>query len=139
MFGPKQNPASQYAAVIPIFIRKAIDNEPITVYGDGEQTRDFIYVKDVVSANVLAATNPDTTEVFNVASGHTTTIMELARLIISETGSKSRIVHENERPGDIKHSLASIERTKHVLKVEPRFTLLDGLRRTIEFLRKSRP
>lgn len=136
VFGPRQDPASQYAAAIPIFIRKAIDNEPITIYGDGEQTRDFIYVKDVVSANVLAATKPDATGVFNVASGHTITIGTLAKLIISETGSKSRIVYARERPGDIKHSLASIERTKSDLNFEPHYTLLDGLKNTIEFFRK---
>ncbi len=139
VFGPRQDPASQYAAAIPIFIRKAIDNEPITIYGDGKQTRDFIYVDDVVNANVLAATSRDTKGVFNVASGRTTTISGLAQLIISETGSKSRIVYEKERPGDIKHSLASIDKTRSILKFEPRYTLIDGIRKTIDFFRDYQP
>jgi len=135
VFGPRQDPGSQYAAAVPIFIKKAIHGEPITIYGDGEQTRDFVYVKDVVNANVLAATNPAATGVFNVALGQSTSINELAKVIIQETGSRSRIFYEKERAGDIKHSQASVVRTKTVLSFKPEFTLHKGLKDTILFFK----
>ncbi|MEK6552221.1 MAG: NAD-dependent epimerase/dehydratase family protein, partial [Bacteroidota bacterium] len=106
VFGPRQDPKSQYAAAVPIFIERALKNEPIIIYGDGEQTRDFIFVKDVVSANILAATNEKVNGVFNVAWGKAITINEIAKIIIEELQSSSKIVYEKERPGDIKHSLA---------------------------------
>jgi len=133
VFGPRQNPKSQYAAVIPIFVSHALKNEPIIIYGDGEQTRDFIYVKDVVKANVLAVTNPEVCGVFNVANGITITIKELANLVIKETNSKSKLVFKNERAGDIKHSLASIEDTVKMLDFKPEYDLLWGLKETIVF------
>jgi nucleoside-diphosphate-sugar epimerase len=137
VFGPRQDPSSQYAAAVPIFIRKALSNEPVIIYGDGAQTRDFIFVKDVVNANVLAATSSIASGVFNVARGETITINELAQTIIAETQSHSKIIHETERPGDIKYSRASIERTKSELKFQPQYSLLEGLRETINFFRKS--
>ncbi|HEX2962676.1 MAG: SDR family oxidoreductase [Bacteroidota bacterium] len=133
VFGPRQDPQSQYAAAIPIFVSKALKNEPITIYGDGEQTRDFVFVKDVVNANVIAAANPQAHGVFNVANGASITIKELAELIIKETGSRSRIVFEPERPGDIKHSLASIKDTVEGLGFKPEFNLIDGLKETISY------
>ncbi len=135
VFGPRQDPGSQYAAAVPIFIKKAIVGEAITIYGDGEQTRDFVYVKDVVNANALAATSPAAIGVFNVALGQSTTINKLAKVIIQETGSKSRIFYEKERAGDIKHSQASIEKTRRVLNFKPEFTLITGLKDTIRFFR----
>lgn len=133
VFGPRQDPQSQYAAAIPIFVNKALKNEPIVIYGDGEQTRDFVFVKDVVNANVLAATSENAHGVFNVANGSSISIKELAGLIISETGSSSRIIFETERPGDIKHSLASIKDTKENLGFEPQFNLIEGLKQTISY------
>ncbi|HQT90690.1 MAG TPA: NAD-dependent epimerase/dehydratase family protein [Candidatus Kryptobacter bacterium] len=133
VFGPRQDPASQYAAAVPIFIKKAVEGDPIIIYGDGEQTRDFIFVKDVVNANVLAATKPEVTGVYNVAFGQSTSINEIAGVIVTETASNSEVVYQKERPGDIKHSLASIEKTKHDLGFKPRYTLLEGLRDTIRF------
>lgn len=135
VFGPRQDPKGQYAAAVPIFIEKAIKNEPITIYGDGLQTRDFIYVKDVVQANWLAASNENALGVYNVANGLTITIKELAEKIIELTGSKSRIVFLPERPGDIKHSLASIEETKKDLGFKPSGNLEAGLIKTIEYFR----
>lgn len=135
VFGPRQDPASQYAAAVPIFIRKALSGEPIVIFGDGEQTRDFVYVRDVVKANVLAATSVGTTGVFNVALGRAITINELARTIVQESGSRSTIVHEEERPGEIRHSLASIDRTMSGLKFAPRYSLLDGLAETARYMR----
>ena len=133
VFGPRQNPKSQYAAAVPIFISNALKNEPITVYGDGEQTRDFIFVKDVVKANVLAATTPSANGVFNVALGKATSIKELVNMIVKSTGSKSKIVYETPRTGDIKYSLASIKETVEKLGFNPDYTLEESIQQTIEF------
>lgn len=137
VFGPRQDPASQYAAAVPIFIRRALEGRDIVIYGDGGQTRDFIYVKDVVGANILAATTPEVSGVFNVALGHPTSINELAQSIIQETSSDSRIVHADERPGDIRDSLASIEETVEVLNFKPRFGLHEALKETVGFYRSA--
>lgn len=136
VFGPRQDPKSQYAAAVPIFIEKALQNEPITIYGDGEQTRDFIFVKDVVKANILAATNDSVNGVFNVALGKASSINEIAKGIISLTNSKSRIVYQPERKGDIKHSLADVEDTMSALSFTPDFTLQKGLDETVAFFKK---
>lgn len=133
VFGPRQDPQSQYAAAIPIFVFKALKNEPITIFGDGEQTRDFVYVKDVVKANVLAAENQKVTGVFNVANEKAITINELAKLIIKTTNSESQIIYKEERPGDIKHSLASIKETREILNFEPSYDLISSLETTIKY------
>jgi UDP-glucose 4-epimerase len=133
VFGPRQDPKSQYAAAIPIFINKALTNEPIIIYGDGTQTRDFIYVRDVIRANILAAENKNVSGVFNVANGSSISILNLAKHIIEEIGSKSKIIFADERPGDIKHSLASIEDTKEKLNFIPEYSLTDGLKETISY------
>lgn len=133
VFGPRQDPKSQYAAAVPIFVSKAIRNEPIIIYGDGTQTRDFIFVDDVVEANILAVTNDKINGVFNVASGSAISINDIAKIVLEETGSKSEIVYEDERPGDIKYSLASIEETKAELGFTPKYDLIKGLRETIKY------
>ncbi|MBK8944461.1 MAG: NAD-dependent epimerase/dehydratase family protein [Ignavibacteriae bacterium] len=133
VFGPRQDPKSQYAAAIPIFVYKALKNEPIIVYGDGEQTRDFVYVKDVVAANVLAANSENVIGVFNVANERAITINDLAKLIIKTTNSKSEIVYQPIRPGDIKHSLASIKETRENLKFNPSHDLTSSLETTIKY------
>jgi len=137
VFGPRQDPKSQYAAAIPIFICKALRNEPITIFGDGEQTRDFIYVKDVVNANVHLIISPYS-GVYNVAYGGTITINELAQKIINLTNSKSEIKHEKPRPGDVKHSYASIDKLLGT-GFRPRGNFEQGLEDTIKFfLRQMR-
>lgn len=133
VFGPRQDPKSQYAAAIPIFVYKALKNQSITIYGDGEQTRDFVYVKDVVQANVLAAENEQVSGVFNVANEEAISINELAKLIIKTTHSSSEIVYEDERPGDIKHSLASIKETREELNFKPSHDLISSLENTIKY------
>ena len=133
VYGPRQDPKSQYAAAIPIFISRALRNEPIIIYGDGEQTRDFIFVKDVVNANILAAQNDQVNGVFNVAFGKATTINSIANEIVKMTGSKSKIVHEKDRNGDIKHSLASITDTKSKLNFKPEYGFNEGIEETIKF------
>ena len=112
VFGPRQDPRGAYAAAVPIFIESALANRPITIFGDGCQTRDFISVQDVVAANVHFATTPDLGGVYNVARGGTLAINDLAEIIIALTGSRSEIVHEAERAGDVKHSTASIEKLR---------------------------
>jgi UDP-glucose 4-epimerase len=136
VFGPRQDPKSQYAAAIPIFIYRALKNEPIIIYGDGSQTRDFIYVKDVVEANIVAATQPNVNGVFNIGSGVAISIKDIAKIIIKETGSKSEIVYEDERPGDIKHSLASISETEQALNFSPKYEIKTGLKKTIKYFQK---
>lgn len=130
VFGPRQNPNSAYAAAVPIFIQKALMNEAITIYGDGQQTRDFIYVKDVVGANLFALEKG--TEVYNVALGHSTTILELAERIISLTGSKSQITFMSERAGDVKHSQADVDKFQS-LGFVPKYDLNTALVETIAF------
>ena len=133
VFGPKQDPQSQYSAAIPIFVSRAIKNDPIVIYGDGEQTRDFVFVKDVVTANVLAAQASGVNGVFNVATGKAMSIRRIAELVIDETNSKSKIIYGKERPGDIKHSLASIDATTTKLGFVPSYDLEEGLRLTINY------
>jgi len=130
VFGPRQNPESAYAAAVPIFINKALQNEPITIYGDGSQTRDFIYVKDVVKANILASQKGN--ETYNVALGHSTSVLELAEKIIKITNSKSQIKFLEERPGDIKHSKANPEKFNQ-LGFKPDYSIDAALEETITF------
>lgn len=106
VFGPRQDPRSQYAAAVPAFIARALKNEPLIIHGDGTQTRDFIFVKDVAAANAHFALHSPATGVFNVASGHGITINELAETIRRLAGSRSEIIHAAERAGDVKHSAA---------------------------------
>ena len=138
VFGPRQNPRSQYAAAVPIFIHRALRHEPITIYGDGEQTRDFIYVQDIVAANAFFATQSPATGVFNVANGHSTSINVLAEMIGRMTGSRSEISHAPERPGDVKHSLASIAKLR-AAEYMPGGNFNAGLQTTIEFFKKPQP
>jgi UDP-glucose 4-epimerase len=109
VFGPRQNPNNAYAAAVPIFINKALKHDDLTIYGDGEQTRDFVYVKDVVSANIFMIEN-DFSGIYNIGYGKTITIKSLADKIITQTGSNSRINFTSQRSGDVKHSRASIDK-----------------------------
>lgn len=130
VFGPRQDPKSAYAAAVPIFINNALQNKPITIYGDGLQTRDFIYVKDVVRGNIMASEKGNGT--FNLALGNSTSILELANKIITLTNSKSEIKFLEERAGDIKHSRADVTKFKE-LGFTPKYSLDKGLEETIEF------
>ncbi|NJE25148.1 SDR family oxidoreductase [Thermococcus sp. MV5] len=134
VFGERQG-YNQYAGVISIFINRALKGEPLIIYGDGKQTRDFIYVKDVVKANILAAESSKANgRVFNVAKGERTTILELALKIIGATESSSSILFDKPRPGDVKHSQADISGIKK-LGFKPEYSLEEGLLRTIEWYR----
>ena len=134
VFGPRQDPKSQYAAAVPIFIHRALKSESITIYGDGEQTRDFIYVKDIAAANAYFATQSPATGVFNVAYGGKITINELCATICQFTGSKSEIRHAPERAGDVKHSMAAVDQLR-AAGFTPAGNLADGLAATVEFFK----
>ena len=125
VFGPRQDPKSQYAAAVPIFFDKARRGEPLTIHGDGEQTRDFISVKDIAAANVFLATNAPT-GVFNVGYGKRISIKQLAQEIVRLTNSKSPIQFAPERPGDVKHSQANVDKL-HATGFRPTGSLEQGL------------
>ena len=137
VFGPYQDPRSEYAAAVPSFIEKAIRDEPITIFGDGRQTRDFIYVDDVVAANAFFALKSQATGIFNVARGRQITVTDLALTIRKITKSSCTIDYAAERPGDVKHSLAGIDKM-HTAGFRPVCDLAAGLRATIEFFSKDR-
>jgi len=136
VFGPRQNPASAYAAAIPIFIHHALRNEPITIYGDGAQTRDFVFVRDVVRANAFFVTESQLTGVFNVAHGSAVSILHLAERIVRLTGSRSEIIHAEERPGDVRHSVANLDKLT-AAGFTPAFDFDAALAETIEFFKAA--
>lgn len=126
VFGPRQDPNSAYAAAVPIFLDRALNNQPLTIYGDGGQTRDFIYVKDIVGALAYAAENFPVQGVFNVGYGQAMTILELVQEILRLTGSKSEMRHEPVRAGDIRHSTANPAKLK-AAGWKPQFDVPAGL------------
>ena len=135
VFGPRQNPHSEYAAVIPRFVRACLQGEPPRIFGDGEQTRDFTYVADAVQANLLAAEAPAAVgEVVNVAGGVQTSLNQLLRLIGEVTGKPVTPEYEPPRAGDVRHSLADLRRARELLGYAPAISLREGLRRTAESL-----
>lgn len=134
VFGPRQDPKGAYAAAVPIFIEKAVKNEDISVFGDGSQTRDFIYVKDIVGALTFAVETPGVTGVFNAGYGGQITINDLANNLIAAQGSSSKVIHKEERPGDVKHSRASADKLR-AAGWAPKYTLEEGLGTTLEFFR----
>jgi len=136
VFGPRQDPGSAYAAAIPIFIHKAVGNEPITIFGDGEQTRDFIFVKDIVAANVYLAENQALTGLYNVAYGKRQTINDIAKKIIQLTNSSSKIKYAPPRAGDVKHSQASIDKITRA-GFAPNSDFRSGLEKTIDYFSRK--
>ena len=129
IYGPRQNPNSQYAAVIPLFITRVRQDKPPIVYGDGEQTRDFTFVQDAVRANIIAAES-NATGVFNIGTGGNTTINALAKAIIKIIDRDLQPIYQEPRAGDIRDSLAAISKAK-AIGYEPRHSLEDGLGETI--------
>jgi UDP-glucose 4-epimerase len=136
VFGPYQVPGSRYTAAVPAFIEKAVRNEPITIFGDGWQTRDFIYVKDVAATNAFFALESQATGVFNVACGRPITITDLALTVRDLTKSSSTIDYGPERRGDVKHSVASVDKIQ-AAGFMPVCDLAGGLRATVEFFKKD--
>jgi len=136
VFGPRQDPKGAYAAAVPIFIEKAVLGEDITLHGDGGQTRDFIYVKDIVGALSFAAETPGVTGVFNAGYGGQMTIGGLADQIITASGSSSKVIHAPARAGDVRHSRASSDKLR-LAGWQPRHTLEDGLSATLLFFKNK--
>jgi UDP-glucose 4-epimerase len=136
VFGPRQDPNSQYAAVIPIFIDKMLKNERPIIYGDGKQTRDFVSVKHVVDANILAAESKQN-GVFNIGLGRSITINKLFETIKNALGKDIEPLYEKERPGEIKHSVADLSKVK-LLGYEPNDDFEDDLFETIQWFVKEK-
>ena len=135
VFGPRQNPFSQYAAVVPLFVTAIAAGEPITIFGDGEQSRDFTYVANAVDATISAADAEGASgRMFNVASGSPATVNEVAAAIARILDKPLDRVYAPPRPGDIRDSWADISAAREVLGYEPRVSLEEGLRRAAEAL-----
>lgn len=132
VFGPRQNPDSEYAAVIPKFITSIMNDIPPVIYGDGEQTRDFTFVEDVADANINAMLS-DAVGNFNIAGGRRVSLNQLVGIINELVGKDLEPTYESPRAGDVRHSLASVDKAKQGFGYEPRYTLEEGLRRTIEW------
>src|SRR6266545_4229480 len=138
IFGPRQNLESQYGAVIPSFIAAALRQKPPVIFGDGQQTRDFTFVPNVVEANLLACHAPaeqTVGAVFNIGCGTATSIHDLWRQIAALVGVDVEPRHEPPRAGDVRHSMASIERAREQLGYDPAVSLDEGLSETIEYFR----
>jgi nucleoside-diphosphate-sugar epimerase len=140
VFGPRQDPSSQYSGVISRFISALLSNEKPVIYGDGEQSRDFTYIDNVVEANLKAAESAKAVgQVINIANGERISLNELLRVLKDVTG-KTDVVADYQQPraGDVKHSLADITRARELLGFEPEVDLRTGLSRTIEWWKNSR-
>jgi nucleoside-diphosphate-sugar epimerase len=138
VFGPRQDPKSQYAAAIPAFVTAVLQNEPPTIYGDGEQTRDFTYIDNVVHANMLAAAAPKVRgEAINVACGERVSVNQIIAQINQLLGKDVKPKYFDTRPGDVKHSLADIALAREIIGFEPIVSFDEGLRRAIDFYRQQ--
>lgn len=132
VFGPRQDPHSPYAAVIPKFITQALSRKPLVVYGDGEQTRDFSFVANVVQANLLACEAEGAAgETINVGCGQKISINQLVEELRKIIDADLVVEYSSPRPADVRHSLASIERARKLLGYEPAVSFSDGLRKTV--------
>jgi UDP-glucose 4-epimerase len=139
VFGPRQDPASAYAAVVPRFVNSILRGRAPTIYGDGKQSRDFTYVDNVVDANLYACTAPKAPgEVVNIACGSRVTISGLANFINSIVGKEISCKFEKPRMGDIRHSLADVTKARELLGYRPRIGIEEGLRLTVEWFSKQR-
>jgi nucleoside-diphosphate-sugar epimerase len=138
VFGPHQDPASQYAAAIPAFVTAILRDQPPTIYGDGEQSRDFTYVDNVVQANLLAARAQETHgEVVNIACGEAVTVNAIIAMINRLLGKNVRPLYAPARPGDVKHSLADITAARERIGFEPVTSFREGLERSIDWYRRN--
>jgi UDP-glucuronate decarboxylase len=137
-YGPRLDPESRYARVIPRFIMQALRNEPITIHGDGMQTRSFTYVTDTVNALIKMLINDGVRgEVVNIGSQNEVKIIDLAKMIIRLTGSSSKIVFTEARPDDPRRRCPDISKARKLLNWEPKISLEDGLKYTIEWFRRQ--
>jgi len=138
VFGPYQNPASQYAAAIPAFVTAILTDRPPTIYGDGLQSRDFTYIDNVVEANLLAANAKQTTgQVVNIACGQAVTVNEIIGMINDLTGKNIKPLYADSRPGDVKHSLADITLAQKTIDYKPTVPFKQGLEKAIDWYQKN--
>ena len=136
VYGPRQDPSSDYAAVIPNFVNRVMAGKEPIIYGDGEQTRDFTFMRDVVQANVLAMES-DAIGVFNVATGKRISVNDLAGMVRGIIGNRVECVHEGARAGDVRDSLGDISRARAGFGYVPRYGMEDGLKETIGWFRRG--
>jgi len=138
VFGPHQDPTSQYAAAIPAFVTAILKDKPPTIYGDGSQSRDFTYVDNIVEANLFAARAKQTKgEVINIACGQAVTVNEIVDMINEIVGKNVKPIYAAPRPGDVKHSLADISLAKKLIAFKPKVSFRDGLQKAIEWYRDN--
>jgi len=138
VFGPRQDPTSAYAAVIPAFVSRMLRGERPIIYGDGEQSRDFCYIENVVDANLRAAETPEARgEVVNIACGERTTLNQIVADLNRLLGTSVRPIYEPPRPGDVRHSLADITEARQLLGYEPRVLFAEGLRRSLDWYKAN--
>lgn len=138
VFGPHQDPTSQYAAAIPAFVTAILKDTPPTVYGDGLQSRDFTYVDNVVQANLLAARAGNTAgDVINIACGQAITVNETIEVINATLGKNIKPIYTDPRPGDVKHSLADISAAENLIGFKPKVSFKQGLQLAIDWYRKN--
>jgi UDP-glucose 4-epimerase len=136
VYGPRQRPDSMYAAAVPIFIRRMLDNKPITVYGDGGQTRDLINVRDVVQANLLASQHPAAPgQIFNVCTGIETRLLDLLDILYEIFPNAPKHIHAEPRAGDIYRSIGTPKKIMDTLGFKPKVTLSEGLKEAVEEMR----
>jgi UDP-N-acetylglucosamine 4-epimerase len=140
VYGPQQSPAGPYAAVIPLFIKALLEEKPPVINGNGENSRDFTFVEDVVQANLLAMFTNDPSavnQVYNVAKGEQTTLNDLFKLLRAISGKDIQPMHAQERNGDIKHSLADISKARKLLGYSPSTSPEEGLRKTFDWYKEN--
>jgi UDP-glucose 4-epimerase len=138
VYGPRQRPDSMYAAAVPIFIRRMLDNKPITIFGDGGQSRDLINVRDVVQANLLASRHPDAPgKIFNVCTGVETRLLDLLDILYEIFPNAPKHVHAEPRAGDIYRSIGMPNKAMSILEFRPQVTLAEGIKEAVEEMRES--
>ena len=138
VYGPRQRPDSMYAAAVPIFARRLLDGKPITVYGDGGQTRDLINVRDVVRANIIASEHPDAAgKIFNVCTGVETKLLDLLDILYEMFPNAPKHEFAVPRAGDLYRSVGSKQKAKDVMGFEAQVSLADGLKEVIEWMRNN--
>jgi UDP-glucose 4-epimerase len=140
IFGPRQDPTSQYSGVLAKFITQMLANKPCTIFGDGEQSRDFTYIDNAVNGNLLACTAPANRvngEVFNVATGTRFSLNQTFNILKSIIGYSGNVRYEEPRAGDVKHSLADVSRSEERLGYKPAVGFEEGLRRTVDWYKQA--
>lgn len=137
VFGPRQDVSGDSPSVVPAFITRMLDGKRPFIYGDGEQSRDFVYVKNVCRANILAAQSTVSGEVFNIGGGNQITINQLAEAVCERTTPKMDPIYKDARPGDVRHSKAGLERARERLRYKPEIGFEEGLDRTVEWYREQ--